>query len=597
MDYAKRFSAQRRLAIAIFTGLWIVFCIRDFARLDILDPAQLYHHELIFVRSAAAIGMGVAVLLWTPRALDERWAVGLLSIWTLSAWFATLRMLQIVDLPWHEHYSILTLTLFTIFMAFRLRVITAAWLVGLCVASYLLMLYLQPPGQKFGMHLSSVIAHGTSVPMTYVIGLVVSIPLERSARREFMYQRNLRAAKARVEAASRAVNEQNKRMQELVKEKERFFSSAYHDIQQPLAAINLFIRSARTRIRDGHAVERDLDVIEETASDILDMFKDIQDYSALGSYVPRLAPVNTLDLLTEVFEQYRETAQLRGIDLRLARRRVDPPFIETDRSLFKRAVSNLVSNAIKNTWSGGVVLGWVQLDERLRVDVWDTGVGIAPAYREAIFAEYYQINNPGRDRSKGLGLGLSIVQRVVRILAGHAISFASVEGRGSRFSLYATVSASAPATGANDQNGDVYAPDLDGTFMLLCDDDPTVLEGLRRLFSSAGSLVHAAESMVEFESILADDSRIPDLIVTDIRLRDGATGKEVADRIRHHFAWAGVIPVAFITGELLSDRVLRDFPEPFVLLRKSSAPEDLLAEISRFVSAHRKMNLDSTKAL
>ncbi|WP_262420078.1 hypothetical protein [Paraburkholderia sp. 31.1] len=203
-------------------------------------------------------------------------------------------MLQIVDLPWHEHYSILTLTLFTIFMAFRLRAITAAWLVGLCVASYLLMLYLQPPGERFGMHLSSVIAHGTSVPLTYAIGLVVSIPLERSARREFMYQRNLRAAKARVEAAS--------------------------------------------RIRDEHAVERDLDVIQETASDILDMFKDIQDYSELGSYVPRLTSVNTLNLLTEVLEQYRQTAQLRGIDLRLARRRVAPPSIETDRSPFKRAI-------------------------------------------------------------------------------------------------------------------------------------------------------------------------------------------------------------------------------------------------------------------
>ena len=106
------------------------------------------------------------------------------------------------------------------------------------------------------------------------------------------------------------------------------------------------------------------------------------------------------------------------------------------------------------------MLGWVQLDERLRVDVWDTGIGIAPAHREAIFAEYYQINNPGRDRSKGLGLGLSIVHRVIRILPGHGMSFASVEGRGSRFSLYATVSASTPAVGANDQDGDFYTPDL-----------------------------------------------------------------------------------------------------------------------------------------
>ncbi|KXU84573.1 hypothetical protein CR51_41175 [Caballeronia megalochromosomata] len=590
MDYAQRFSGQRRLSIAIFTALWIAFSIRDFGRLDILDPAHLHHNELIFVRTAAAIGMGVAVLMWTPRARDERWAVGLLCLWTLSAWLPTLRMMQIVDLPWREVYSILTLTLFTIFMAFRLRAITAAWLVGLCVATYLLMLFFQPPGEKFGMHLSAMLAHAMSVPLTYAIGLVVSIPLERSARREFMYQRNLRAAKARVEAASRAVNEQNERMQELVKEKERFFSSAYHDIQQPLAAINLFIRSARTRIRDGRAVDRDLDVIEETASDLLGMFKDIQDYSELGSYVPRLAPVNAHDLLTEVFEQYRETARLRGISFRMAGRRAYPPFIETDRSLFKRAVSNLVSNAIKNTSSGGVVLGWVRLNGRLRVDVWDTGSGIAPAHREAIFTEYYQINNPGRDRSKGLGLGLSIVNRVIRILPGHAMSFASVEGRGSRFSLYAAASIAPPAARAQTRDGDARTHDLTGTFMLLCDDEPTVLEGLRRLFASAGALVHAAESMAGFEVILADDSRIPDLIVTDIRLRDGVTGKEVADRIRRHFAWAGVIPVAFITGELLSERVLRDFPEPFVLLRKSSAPDDVLAQISGFVAAQREMN-------
>jgi len=238
------------------------------------------------------------------------------------------------------------------------------------------------------------------------------------------------------------------------------------------------------------------------------------------------------------------------------------------------------------------VLGWVQLNERLRVDIWDTGIGIAPAHRDAIFSEYYQINNPGRDRSKGLGLGLSIVHRAIHILPGHGMSFASVEGRGSRFSLYATVSASTPTVGANAQDGNVYTPDLTGTFMLLCDDEPTVLEGLRRLFSSAGALVQAAESMAGFDAILADDSRIPDLIVADIRLREGATGKAVADRIRRHFAWAGVIPVAFITGELLSDHVLRDFPEPFVLLRKSSAPEDLLTEISRYVTARRKINLD-----
>ncbi|WP_144147032.1 hybrid sensor histidine kinase/response regulator [Paraburkholderia sp. BCC1884] len=593
-DYARRFSGQRKLAIAIFTALWVVFSIRDFGRLGALDPAHLHHNELILLRVAGTIGMTIPVLFWTPRALDERWAVGLLSLWTISCWFATLRMLQFYpgDLGWREVYPVLMFSLFLIFMAFRLRVITAAWLIGICVVSYLIMLYFKPVGGSVELRVESVTAHATMLPLMSIVGVLLSIPLERAARREFMVRRTLRAATARVEAASRAVNKQNRRMQELVKEKERFFSSAYHDIQQPLAAINLFIRSARTRLGAGYAVDRELDVIEETAADILDMFKDIQDYSELGSYVPRVVPVDVHGLLVEVVEQYRETARLRGIDLRIAGRRKRPPSIATDRSLYKRSVSNLVSNAIKNTSSGGVVLGWVQLNERLRVDVWDTGIGIAPAHRDAIFSEYYQINNPGRDRSKGLGLGLSIVHRAIHILPGHSMSFASAEGRGSRFSLYAAVSASTPTVGASAPDGDAYMPDLTGTFMLLCDDEPTVLEGLRRLFSSAGALVHAAGSMAGFEAILADDSRIPDLIVADIRLGEGATGKDVADRIRRHFAWAGVIPVAFITGELLSDHILRDFPEPFVLLRKSSAPKDLLSEISRYMSAHRKTNLN-----
>ena len=153
----------------------------------------------------------------------------------------------------------------------------------------------------------------------------------------------------------------------------------------------------------------------------------------------------------EVFEQYLEPARSRGIEFRISERRRHPPPIESDRSLFKRALSNLVSNAIKNTSAGGVVIGWVLIGERLRIDVWDTGVGISPAHRDAIFAEYYQINNPGRDRSKGLGLGLSIVNRVVGILPKHSMRFWSVEGRGSRFSLYAPISQMAPVIETDDQ--------------------------------------------------------------------------------------------------------------------------------------------------
>jgi signal transduction histidine kinase/CheY-like chemotaxis protein len=588
LDYARHYAGQRRLASTLFTLTWIGFSVRDYLwRMDILDPSHIHH--IGYVRLAAAVGMTAAVwLMWGARAFDERWAVGLHCVWTLSCWFALLRMLVIYPraLAVPEIFPVLYLTVFMIFTAFRLRAITAAWLVGICFVTFHLTLYLWPLDNAEPQWIFW-ITRGSIVLMMCIVGIIVSIQIERSARREFVFRRTLRAAKARVEAASRVVKQQNERMKELIKEKERFFSSAYHDIQQPLAAINLFIRSARIKLEGEHAASHDLDVIEETARDILDMFKDIQDYSELGSYVPHVAPVDMQTVLTEVFEQYLEPARSRGIEYRTSVRRRPPPPIESDRSLFKRALSNLISNAIKNTPAGGVVVGWVEIGERLRIDVWDTGVGIPAVHRDAIFAEYYQINNPGRDRSKGLGLGLSIVHRVVGILPKHSMRFWSVEGRGSRFSLYAPISKMTPVVETDDRKDDACTSILKGKYILLCDDEPTVLEGLRRLFRSTGALVDIAESMAGFDAILADDGRAPDLIVTDIRLRDGPTGIEVAERIRQHFAWAGVLPVAFITGELVSPHALRDFTEPFVLLRKSSAPESTLAEVSRFLVAQQ----------
>ena len=595
MDYARRYAGQRRLAGTIFTLMWIAFSIHDYWRLDRLDPGGINHVGL--VQLAGAVGMAIPVwLTWGPRAFDERWAVGLMCVWTLSCWLALMRMIVTypIDLAIREVFPFLYLTLFVIFTSFRLRAITVAWLVGLCVVTFRMTLYLWPRGSA-ATQWDDWITRGRMVPMMYIVGTVVSIQFERAARREFIFRRTLHAAKARVDAASRVVRQQNERMRELVKEKERFFSSAYHDIQQPLAAINLFIRSARIKLEDEHAASHDLDVIEETARDILDMFKDIQDYSELGSYVPHLAPVDTQDLLTEVFEQYLEPARSRGIEFRSSVRQRRPPPIDSDRALFKRALSNLVSNAIKNTAAGGVVIGWVEIGERLRIDVWDTGVGISAEHRDAIFAEYYQISNPGRDRSKGLGLGLSIVHRVVGILPKHSMRFWSVEGRGSRFSMYAPISEITPVVETDDRGNDAFTSILKDKYILLCDDEPAVLEGLRRLFLSAGALVDTAESMAGFEAILADDGRAPDIIVTDIRLRDGPTGIEVAERIRQHFAWAGVLPVAFITGELVSPHALRDFPEPFVLLRKSSAPESTLAEVSRFVAAQQPTGFDHAR--
>ena len=223
-------------------------------------------------------------------------------------------------------------------------------------------------------------------------------------------------------------------MKELVKEKERFFSSAYHDIQQPLAAINLFIRSARIKLEGEHAASHDLDVIEETARDILDMFKDIQDYSELGSYVPHLAPVDTQAVLTEVFEQYLEPAKSRGIEFRISVRRrrrrpskVTAPCSSGHCPILYRMRSRTPPREVLSS------AGW-RLENGFASTYGTQASAFRPMHRDAIFAEYYQINNPGRDRSKGLGLGLSIVHRVAWHSAEAQHAF--LVGRRARVALF-----------------------------------------------------------------------------------------------------------------------------------------------------------------
>ena len=217
-------------------------------------------------------------------------------------------------------------------------------------------------------------------------------------------------------------------MKEVVREKERFFSSAYHDIQQPLAAINLFIRSARTRLRDEHAANHDLDVIEETARTSSTCSRTFRTIANWAHTFRTWRQSIRMTVFTEVFEQYREPARFRGIEFRISERRrplrplkLTAPCSSGPCPILYRMRSRTPHRA--ESWSAGCSL----------MNGCASMYGIpesasAPAHREAIFAEYYQINNPGRDRSKGLGLGLSIVNRVVGILPKHSMSFGRSKG-------------------------------------------------------------------------------------------------------------------------------------------------------------------------
>jgi two-component system, sensor histidine kinase len=221
----------------------------------------------------------------------------------------------------------------------------------------------------------------------------------------------------------------------------------------------------------------------------------------------------------------------------------------TDRTLLGRIVRNLVENAIRYTAQGEVHLSCHRVGDSVRIDVTDTGIGIPPEHLERIWEEFHQVGNPERDRSQGLGLGLAIVRRLARLL-DHAVEVRSWPGEGSVFSVLVPLTGAArhpvPA-GAAAEDARTNATTGHGRLALAVDDDAIVLRGLKDILVDAGYEVLSAMSAAEAVQLLKQAGRIPDIVVSDYRLRDGQVGTEC---IRHIRAFLGrAVPGIILTGE------------------------------------------------
>ncbi len=220
--------------------------------------------------------------------------------------------------------------------------------------------------------------------------------------------------------------------------KTRFLAAASHDLRQPLHALTLLVALLAERTRQ-HGVEDLIARLDQSAEAMESLLNAILDISRLDAGVehPQLEALSSAALLERVERQFMPVAAAQGLSLRV---RVASHSIHSDAAMLARMLDNLVSNALRYTRRGGVLVGVRKRGERLAFEVWDTGVGIAADRLDEVFHEFVQLDNPGRDRSKGLGLGLSIVRRTAQLL-GHGIEVASRPGRGSVFRLLVPPSA------------------------------------------------------------------------------------------------------------------------------------------------------------
>ena len=223
----------------------------------------------------------------------------------------------------------------------------------------------------------------------------------------------------------------------------------------------------------------------------------------------------------------------------------------------------------------------------LRIEVWDTGVGITENQRQNVFGEFYRLGTTEQDRG-GLGLGLAIVDRLCRLL-GHPIELTSSVGRGSRFAVLLPLAA--PRAAAQDQSA--VAIDLAmGKFVVVIDDDPLVLDAMRGVLKSWGCSVLTAKSDSAALAALAREERQPDLIISDYRLGDARTGFEVIELLRG--AIGADIPAFLISGDTAPERLREASASGYYLLHKPVLPMTLRSVVSQVLKDHAERRAQTT---
>ncbi len=375
---------------------------------------------------------------------------------------------------------------------------------------------------------------------------------------------------------------QKDRAEEANISKSRFLASASHDLRQPIHALGLFIGALRPRRMDGEARQL-VDHIAGSVSALDDLFAALLDISKLDAGVvqPHLQPVAIGPLLGRLTRDYAAEAEAKGIALRL----VPTTFIvRSDPVLLERVLRNLIANAVRHTVRGRVVVG-VRRGGGLRLAVYDTGPGIDAAERERIFEEFYQINNPERDRAKGLGLGLAIVRRITALIDA-PLAFSSRPGFGSCFAVPLAAADDPPAA----EPGIVEATRGSG-LILVVDDEVSIQGAMTSLLTSWGYRVAVAGSLAEMQAQIATDAERPRLLICDYRLRDGVDGVEVIAALRKSF---GIhVPAMLITGDTAPDRIESAQASGFLLLHKPVPSGRLRAAIANLIRIGERGRADS----
>ncbi|WP_189690970.1 ATP-binding response regulator, partial [Pseudorhodoferax aquiterrae] len=357
------------------------------------------------------------------------------------------------------------------------------------------------------------------------------------------------------------------------RDKTRFLATATHDLRQPVHALGLFAGALELRLLGTEQeplvrnVSRSIEGLERSFNAMLDVSR-----LDAGAVEPNLQHFPLRDVFRRLHMQYAGQAEARGLGLRFA---PGGKSVTSDPQLLERILGNLLQNALRYTERGGVVLVARSTSSHIHVEVWDTGIGIAPAELPRIFEEFYQCGRSTRGR-QGLGMGLAIVRRLARLL-DHGLTVASHPGRGTMFRL-AIARGGLPeirdATAAADTRP---LPVPQARTVLVIDDDEAIREGLRILLEEWGYAVTAAASAQAAQHAAAAMELPPDLIVSDLHLGEDADGIAAIAAVRRQCGYE--VPAIVVTGDTTHEELQRAADAGHTVLVKPLQPRKLLGTV------------------
>jgi signal transduction histidine kinase/ActR/RegA family two-component response regulator len=341
-------------------------------------------------------------------------------------------------------------------------------------------------------------------------------------------------------------------------EKSRFLAAASHDLRQPLHAIALFSAALENALRDrpeGRNAERLTRTVRALGTS-LDSMLDISRLDA-RMVTPELQAVQLDALFLSLNHMFSAQAEQKELQLRI---RASGLWVRSDPQLLYRMLGNLIDNALKYSTRGGVAVVARARGDSVWIEIHDTGIGIAPQQMAHIFEEFYQAHNPGRDRARGLGIGLSIVQRLSRLL-DHPVEVRSRPGCGSRFRLVLPAER-VPAlpvvwNDLLDEHNAVAPPGLQGRALLI-DDEAAIREAMEALLRSWSVDVRAVASEAEAVDALVQarrEAKPYTWLICDYRLSENDSGLDLGLRLRQRFA--ADIALLLVTGETAPERLQR----------------------------------------